>query len=75
MKNFKEVLYSKFKSNKSACPKCSYEGIGIDKDSKKDLIYHSCLISNYSNLNLSQFLIFSFELSNENEGNAAKFKN
>jgi hypothetical protein len=75
LKKFTEVLYSKFKSNKSACPNCSYEGLDFDKDLKKDLIYHSCLTSNYSNLILPQILIFSFELSNENEGDEARFKN
>lgn len=35
----------------------------------------NCITSNFSNLSLSDFLIFSLELSDENEGNNEQYTN
>jgi len=69
------IIYNKFKMVYSACPNCSYEGKGKDKNLKKEEKYKYCLLQNYSNINLPKFLFFCFELSDEMENDDAQYHN
>ena len=73
--NIIDIIYSKFKTIKTACAKCSYEGLGETQNLKIEEKYHTCLTSYYSNLIMPKFMIFSLELSSELEPDNHQFSN
>ena len=61
-----DIIYGKFASNYSACPKCSYD---TNEKIKPGEIYNICLNKIINNIELPLILTLVFELNSTNDNN------